>query len=117
MADDPSFHVGVDERALEDVLMRVRKVWDLHYRVPVPKLNYMCPVCEKVNLIYRSCHFHVRLNSPTRYRGSVGLKCAHCSYLLNFALVVPRHMFAWRPGAPMDKREIEAALQEGPVYD
>jgi len=79
---------------IEQVHENVRRMWHMGERFPVPKFIPSCPCCSSVDVILRYFRFFKRGGHATYpFRCDVHMKCATCSVVWAYGVVIPEEMF------------------------
>ena len=74
----------------ENVLDQCNTAWDFSERIPTPKIPLFCGFCKGDKLLIREVSFNKKKNSPSIYRCNVSMKCAICSNVTIFGVVITK---------------------------
>ena len=96
---------------VEDPLERCSRVWNLDGEFPLPYFQYKCPICTGSSARIKDFKFHIKKDSPSKYRCDVVFKCIHCSAVWAHGVIVPEKMFLVREGRNYSWREARDIIE------
>lgn len=116
MADEDIF----PKMTREEILSRVREVWDLDGILPWPHETLNCASCGSGELHPRYWRFFRRQGFPESrvpYRCDVGVKCTRCSLVMVFGVAVPKEVYDRAPnrGHQLQWKDVQHAYERGDV--
>jgi hypothetical protein len=80
--------------SFEEVQEAIAEAWYMGERFPVPRFTPRCANCQSDQMVLRYLRFFKRGGLATwPYRCDYHMKCAVCSAILTFGVVIPKEMF------------------------
>ena len=76
----------------KDVLKQCETMWDWSSGIPFPRWDMKCLSCGGEIHTLHIVHFHVKNDSPHRFRCRLSFKCSTCSAANNFGVVIPEEL-------------------------
>lgn len=116
MADGDIF----PQMSSEEILQRVREVWDLEGVLPWPKVPISCAACGSGDLHPRYWRFFKRAGWETSrvpFRCDVGMKCTVCSLVMTFGVAIPQDVYERAPERENQLwwRDVQHIVERGDV--
>lgn len=116
MADQDIF----PDMTAEEIISRVREVWDLDGLLPWPRSPLNCASCGSGELHPRYWRFFKRSgfpNSRVPFRCDVGVKCTRCSLVMVYGVAVPQEVYDRAPERDNQLwwRDVQHIIERGDV--